>query len=207
MCNRVRLDSDPETLRTRFNAIWGPTIPNKPTFELYPASPAPVIRSAEGQHIIDMMKWGVLGDEKARKGIGTNVRQLDKWRWLTTKPENRCLMLVTEFCEQTRDKHDLGDGKPPLKGQMWFDVTDQPLFAVAGFWQSLGETRHCAIVTCDPNELVAPIHLKAMITILAEEDWDRWLTCDYDEVAKLQRPYPADRMTVRGPEFPTRTGF
>jgi putative SOS response-associated peptidase YedK len=38
------------------------------------------------------------------------------------------------------------------------------------------------------NELVAPIHPKAMITILAEEDRDRWLTCDYDEVVKLQRP-------------------
>jgi putative SOS response-associated peptidase YedK len=60
------------------------------------------------------------------------------------------------------------------------------------------------MVTCDPNELVAPIHRKAMITILAEEDWYRWLTCGYDEVVKPQRPYPADQMTVRGPEFLTR---
>jgi putative SOS response-associated peptidase YedK len=60
------------------------------------------------------------------------------------------------------------------------------------------------MVTCDPNELVAPIHPKAMITILAEEDWDRWLTCSYEDVLGLQRPYPGEKMTVRGPAFPTR---
>jgi putative SOS response-associated peptidase YedK len=60
------------------------------------------------------------------------------------------------------------------------------------------------MVTCDPNELVAPIHPKAMITILPEGDWDTWLHGSYDQVVALQRPYPADLMTVRGPEFPTR---
>jgi putative SOS response-associated peptidase YedK len=60
------------------------------------------------------------------------------------------------------------------------------------------------MVTCDPNEIVAPIHPKATITILHEKDWDRWMTCSYDEVVQLQRPYPAELMTVRGPEFPTR---
>jgi len=62
------------------------------------------------------------------------------------------------------------------------------------------------MVTCDPDELVAPIHPKAMNTVLMAEDQDRWLSCDYDEVVKLQRPCLADRMTVRGPEFPTRAG-
>jgi hypothetical protein len=53
---------------------------------------------------------------------------------------------------------------------MWFDVTDQPTFAVAGFWQPAKEASGFTIVTCDPNELVAPIHPKAMITILQAED-------------------------------------
>jgi putative SOS response-associated peptidase YedK len=44
----------------------------------------------------------------------------------------------------------------------------------------------------------------AVITILAEEDWKRGLTYEYDEVVKLQRPYPADHMIVRGPQCPTR---
>ena len=61
-----------------------------------------------------------------------------------------------------------------------------------------------AMVTCDPNELVAPIHPKAMITVLEEADWDRWLTGSYDDAVALQQPYAVDRMTVRGPVFPTR---
>ena len=76
---------------------------------------------------------------------------------------------------------------------------------MAGFWQPLKDgERSFAMVTCDPNELVAPTHPKAMITILAPEDHERWLTGGYDDVVALQQPYPADQMTVRGPEFPTR---
>jgi putative SOS response-associated peptidase YedK len=60
------------------------------------------------------------------------------------------------------------------------------------------------MVTCDPNELVEPIHPKAMITILEEQDWEFWLRGSHDEIIALQRPYPADRMAVRGPVFPTR---
>ncbi|MGY2734711.1 putative SOS response-associated peptidase YedK [Sphingomonas sp. UYP23] len=60
------------------------------------------------------------------------------------------------------------------------------------------------MVTCDPNELVAPIHPKAMITVLKRADHERWLRGSYDDVVALQQPYPAERMVVRGPVFPTR---
>lgn len=57
------------------------------------------------------------------------------------------------------------------------------------------------MITCDPNELVAPIHPKAMITILRPDDVETWLHGSYDEVVALQRPYNAAAMTVRGPVF------
>lgn len=120
------------------------------------------------------------------------------------EPENRCLIPLTEFCEFTPEKHGLGDRKPPLKGEMWFSVTDQPVFAVAGFWQRTEEGRGFTMVTCDPNTLVEPIHPKAMITILAPDDIDTWLRGSYDEIVALQRPYDPAQMTVRGPVFPTR---
>jgi hypothetical protein len=127
---------------------------------------------------------------------------LPQWRKLAEDPAYRCLIPLTEFCEWTPDKHDLGDGGP-IKGEMWLNVKDQPIFAIAGFWRQLGEDRTFAMVTCNPNELVAPIHPKAMITILAPEDHERWLTCPGDEVLALPRPYSADRMTAWGPVFPT----
>ncbi|MBB3938372.1 putative SOS response-associated peptidase YedK [Novosphingobium fluoreni] len=46
----------------------------------------------------------------------TNVRQLGlpQWRKLAERPENRCLVPLTEFCEFTAEKHNLGDGKLDL---------------------------------------------------------------------------------------------
>lgn len=204
MCNRARNSSEPETLFERFGATWAAPPPNRWPIEMTPRSKVPVIRSADTQRIIDLMQWDVLGGQAPWPM--TNVRNLSlpQWRLLAADPAKRCLVPVTEFCEFTPEKRDLGDGKPPLKGEMWFEVTDQSLFAVAGFWKETAKGKGFTMVTCDPNELVAPIHPKAMITILAPEDHERWLTGSYDDVVALQRPYPADRMTVRGPEFPTR---
>jgi putative SOS response-associated peptidase YedK len=133
----------------------------------------------------------------------TNVRQLalPQWRRLAAKPENRCVVPLTEFAEFTPDKHDPADGTPPLKGEMWFSVTDQPVFAVGGFWQRTAAGDGFTMVICDPNSLVAPIHPKAMITILAPGDIDTWLRGSYDDVVALQRPYAPTKMTVRGPVF------
>lgn len=207
MCNRARGEREPETLRERFGPKWLEPRPLDNRFnpvELAPRSRAWVIREDERGRGIDVMSWDVLGKQAGFPM--TNVRQLHlpQWRRLAAKPENRCLIPLREFCEWTPEAVDLGDGKKPVKGEMWFAVPAQPIFAVAGFWQQVGPDRCFAMVTCDPNELVAPIHPKAMITVLAEEDWERWLTCPLDDVAALQKPYPADLMTVRGPVFPTR---
>lgn len=43
-----------------------------------------------------------------------------------------------------------------------------------------------------------------MITILEPQDHEHWLSGGYDDVVALQRPYDETRMTMRGPEFPTR---
>ena len=106
----------------------------------------------------------------------TNVRNLalPQWRRLAEQPENRCLVPLTEFCEWTPDTHDVGDGKP-IKGEMWFEVHRPAGLRGRRLLAAHGEGRGFTMVTCDPNELVAPIHPKAMITILQRADWDRWL--------------------------------
>ena len=172
--------------------------------ELTPGNRSYIIREQDGERAWDVMQWDVLGG--GAKWKMTNVRNLDlpQWRRLAEKPENRCIIPLTEFAEWTPEKHNLGDGKPPLKGEMWFTVVDQPIFAVAGFWQRTKTGNGFTMVTCDPNSLVEPIHPKAMITILHPNDIDHWLRGTYDEVVALQRPYDPHAMTVRGPVFPTR---
>lgn len=207
MCNRARYAGEPEALFGAANKLFGER-PRDNRFnpqELRPKSRNYVIREREnGERAWEVMTWDVLGGKAAWPM--TNVRQLrlPQWRRLAEKPENRCLIPLTEFAEFTPEKHDLGDGKPPLKGEMWFSVPAQPVFAVAGFWQATDEGNAFAMVTCDPNGLVAPIHPKAMITILHQDDCVTWLRGSYDEIVNLQEPYNAAEMTVRGPIFPTR---
>ena len=65
------------------------------------------------------------------------------------------------------------------------------MFAVAGFWQRTAKGKGFAMVTCNPNDLVAPIHPKAMITILHSDDHETWLRGRLENILLLQRPYPA----------------
>ncbi len=206
MCNRARYSGEPETLfgsaaelfeerprDNRFNPV-----------ELRPKSRNYVIREQDGKRAWDVMTWDVLGGQAAYPMTNVRNLKLPQWRRLAEKPENRCIIPLSEFAEFTPEKHDLGDGKPPLKGEMWFSVVDQPTFAVAGFWQRTTNGPGFTMVTCDANELVEPIHPKAMITILEPSDVDRWLSGSYEDIVDLQRPYDASRMTVADPVFPTR---
>ena len=201
-----RMSHEPETIFERFAADWMADRPMDNRFdpqELTPRSRAWIVRRNDRGIGVDVMSWDVLGGQA--KWPMTNVRNLGlpQWRRQAERPENRCLIPLTEFCEWTPDVHDVGGGRP-IKGEMWFQVNDQPLFAVAGFWQPTGEGNGFAMVTCDPNPLVAPIHPKAMITVLEPHNHERWLSGSYDDVVSMQQPYDAARMSVRGPVFPTR---
>lgn len=209
MCNRARMAGEPETLLAMFDAIWATERPRDNRFrpaELVPRNRAYVIRRDGERRVLDVMSWDVLGG--AASYPMTNVRQLQlpQWRRLAEDPANRCLVPLTEFCEWAPKPTDLGDGKKPVRGEMWFRTTDQPVFAVAGLWRRGGEESGFAMVTCAPNDLVAAVHPKAMITVLAPADHDRWLTGSYADALALQRPYPNALMAVRGPVFPTRAG-
>jgi len=206
MCNRARMAGEPETIVERFGATWLADRPMDNRFnprELTPRSRAWIVRQDHRGRGVDVMSWDVLAG--GAKWPMTNVRQLGlpQWRRLAEPVTHRCLIPLTEFCEWTPEAHAVGVGKP-IKGEMWFSVIDQPVFGVAGFWQPTTGGAAFAMVTCEPNALVAPIHPKAIITVLEEADWDQWLNGSYDDILALQRPYDATRMNVRGPLFPTR---
>jgi hypothetical protein len=127
------------------------------------------------------------------------------WRaWM--KPENRCLVPVTSFCEPT-------DATDPVTGKKvwtWFAINDErPLFAFAGIWCAWHGTRGTrkapeqgqhllyGFLTTAANGLVAPIHAKAMPVILrTAEECDTWLTVDPAEALKMQRPLPDNALEI-----------
>jgi putative SOS response-associated peptidase YedK len=149
-----------------------------------------------------VMEWDVLAGQAGRRVAQTNVRtlHLPQWRSLVSDPANRCLIPLTEFCEWAREPTDLGDGKKPIMGEMWFAVTTSPCSRSPASGDSSAQ-RYFAMVTCNANKLVAPIHPKAIITILRSGDYERWLKGSYDDVLAMQRPYPANQMTIRGSVF------
>lgn len=116
VCNRARLSREPTTLVSRFGAEWPMDNRFNPV-ELVPRGRAYVLRRNDRGLGVDVMGWDVLGGQA--KWPMTNVRNLalPQWRRLAERPENRCLIPLTEFCEWTPDAHDVGGGKP-LKGEM-----------------------------------------------------------------------------------------
>ena len=74
-------------------------------------------------------------------------------------------------------------------------------FAFAGLWESWTnketneEVRSCTVITCGPNDLVAPIHDR-MPVILPESAEAAWLGGEQgpDALQSLLVPFPADLM-------------
>jgi putative SOS response-associated peptidase YedK len=146
---------------------------------------APIVRVADGERQIEIMRWGMPSPPQYGGAPVTNIRNVKSphWRrWLG--PESRCLVPVTSFCEY-EDTRIAKAKKIPT----WFASDEnRPLIAFAGIWTSWtgtrgtkanpveGEHKLYGFLTTEPNEVVAPIHPKAMPVLLTtDEEFDVWL--------------------------------
>jgi putative SOS response-associated peptidase YedK len=198
MCNLYSLTRAPDEIRRLFQLTRDTTGNLPPLPAIFPDQLAPVVRNArDGERELTMMRWGFPPPPNLGTRPVTNVRNVKSpyWRgWL--KPEFRCLVPVTSFCEYT-------DSTP--KVPHWFALDEsRPLFAFAGIWRPwTGERRKehgehvlYSFLTTEPNEVVAPIHAKAMPVLLTGEDFETWLTAPVEEALALQRPFPPERMGI-----------
>jgi len=69
------------------------------------------------------------------------------------------------------------------------------------FWpldddQGRGECRRFPQALFVVNDIVRPVHAKAMPVILTREECDAWLEADVDMAVRWQRPLPADRLSI-----------
>jgi SOS response associated peptidase (SRAP) len=90
-----------------------------------------------------------------------------------------------------------------LPATNWFALDEtRPLFAFAGIWRLwTGERKmKLASIGCfhaDSNDVVRPIHAKAMPVLLTTtKEWDEWLAGSIEEATALQRPPPNDLLKI-----------
>ncbi len=167
---------------------------------IFPDYPAPVIRrDADGERAMDMMRWGIPGPAQFGGKPCTNVRNVKSSHWRSWLG-NRCLVPATAFSEYT-------DSTPKICHWFARDEARTP-FAFAGIWRPWSGTRGTkanpvtgehllfSFLTTEPNDVVRPIHAKAMPVILTRDEWDTWLDGDMLAALALQRPAPIDLMRI-----------
>lgn len=190
MCNLYSMTATVDELRRFFGPFDGDTA-NLPAFdEIYPGHQAPVLRRTEaGSLKLEMMKWGFPGPASAGSRAVTNVRNLQSpfWRTALERPERRCIVPATRFCEWTAEP----DPKTKRKAKVWFGLREEepPLFAFAGLWRPAENGPFMAFLTCDANETVGAVHPKAMPVMLRSEDVGRWLDSERANACELAKPF------------------
>ena len=207
MCGRYTLaNPDPARLRARFDilestaeAVVGETAEAR--YNIAPTDPVLAVRRREeGARELGRLRWGLVPGRWAEQGKGPpliNARAETLERQAAFKEsfhERRCLIPADGFYEWLTDER----GKRPV----WISRPDGELFAFAGIWAALkrkgsDEVLHsCAIVTCDPNDLIRPIHDR-MPVILDPGLEAAWLDPDADPEDLLELLVPApDRSLV-----------
>jgi putative SOS response-associated peptidase YedK len=199
MCNLYTMIATVDEIRRVFGEFAGDRTNLPPFDEIYPGRPAPVLRRDGAGLRLETMIWGFPGPAAAKGRPVTNIRNLDSpfWRSALNSLERRCIVPVTRFCEWTAEP----DPETRRKAKVWFGLNEgiPPLFAFAGLWRpgdKNSEDPYMAFLTCDANEVVGPIHPKAMPVMLRPSDAERWLTAARASACELALPFAATEMRV-----------
>jgi putative SOS response-associated peptidase YedK len=177
MCGRMTLATEAEKLAVRFRAQPTETIGKH--FNAYPNHDKyrlPVITEEEPDKIL-MFYWGLVPvwwkrDERGLINVKYETLR-DKKTFHKDLAERRCLVLADGFYEWKGEK----GKKTPYHIHL---KTGEP-FAFAGVFETNKlegkELDNFAIITTEPNELMAPIHNR-MPVILNRDAEARWLNPD-----------------------------
>jgi putative SOS response-associated peptidase YedK len=121
---------------------------------------------------------------------------------LAEEPGQPLRRSVSRFAEPDRRT-----SKPVVN--RWFRRPTDQLFFFPGIWTEwegdrgtkakphVGRHRLYGFLTTDPNELVKPVHEKAMPVVLSTPaDVDQWLHAPMEEALTLQKPAAEDMLIV-----------
>jgi putative SOS response-associated peptidase YedK len=200
MCGRYTLtDPDPRLLRFRFGLTEAVEIEQAPRYNVAPTDPVLAVRlNDEGEREPGVLRWGLIphfADPDRFDRLLINARAetvAEAQAFSDAFQSHRCLILADGFYEWRAEE----TGKKPV----WITRPSRKPFAFAGLWAEAkradGTSLHsCAIVTCAPGAVVAPIHDR-MPVILDQEGESAWLDPDAPADQLLGLLAPTDDLVV-----------
>jgi putative SOS response-associated peptidase YedK len=203
VCGRFSLsDTNPVRIRARFQLPEAAEVDEPPRFNIAPTDPVLAIRRGDdAARELGRLRWGLLPGAWAEGAAGgplINARAetlAEQPAFREAFEQRRCLIPADGFYEWRTDE----SGKHAI----WISRPERELFAFAGLWAALerpgAEPVHsCAIVTCEPNAELAPIHDR-MPVILDPAVEGAWLDPDAGEPVLLEalRPAPEGALEMR----------
>lgn len=175
MCGRYSLTSPGEALAELLGLPEGPphhALP-EPRYNVAPTNPMPIVRLGGGGREWAVATWGFEGHQINARAETVNRQP----GFRAAFRSRRCLVPADGFYEWLKD----GRHRQPY----YLRRRDRRPFAFAGLWEDATFT----ILTCPPNELVAPIHDR-MPVILPRAQQDLWLSAK-DPITALDLLTPA----------------
>jgi len=197
MCGRYKRKSDKKKVAKAFEVTAGIEETDfAPGDDLRPQSMQPVVFLDDaGERRIEMMRWGfALPDRLLFNARSEGIAQASFWKdaFLT----GRAIAPGDSIFEwQQMPK---GQKKPKYE----ITIPGQEPFGMAAVWKlwknpKTGQwERTFAILTGDPNELVALIHPR-MTTFLEPRDYDEYLSASERPPVHLLRILPAEKIRVQ----------
>jgi len=195
MCGRFSLtDPDPRLIRMRFGLAESAEVEQESRFNIAPTDAVLAMRrNREGRREPGRLRWGLIPhyadpDEFDRLLINARVETIAETPAFRDAFMGgyRCLVVADGFYEWRATEA----GKKPV----WISRPDRSLFAFAGLWARAyradeSVVHSCAIVTCAPSAVVAPIHDR-MPVVLDEAAEGTWLdpTASATELRDLLTP-------------------
>ncbi|NMC86649.1 MAG: SOS response-associated peptidase [Anaerolineaceae bacterium] len=168
-----------------------------PRYNVAPTQNVAVVSDPETRRV-QWMRWGLIPSWAKDPSIGNKMINA-RCETLAEKPsfrnafqKRRCLILADGFYEWQQIPN--GRSVP-----YYFTLKDHSPFVFAGLWESWNSPagqplQTCTIITCPPNELVAPIHDR-MPVILNRQAADNWIgQTSSPQLQALLSAYPANQM-------------
>ena len=197
MCGRYRRKSGKQRIAEAFEVTAGlDDLELAPDEDAALGSIQPVVSiNPDGERQLELMRWGFKLPDRLLFNARSEGIETSKF-WKDAFLEGRIIVSADATLEWKETPK--GQKKPKYE----FTLTGREPFGMAGVWKLWKNPkteqweRTFAVITGDPNELMAPIH-ERMTTFLEPSDYKKYLASSDRSLVHLLRILPANEMRAR----------